>query len=242
MSEEIAVVTGAASGVGAASARRLARGGAAVVVVDVDDDGGKRVADEVGGRFVHLDVGDPTAWSTFADDVAREGRLALAHLNAGILTASEDVPFLDTPVERSLALLRVNLDGVIFGVRALAPVMIDQDGGAIAVTASLAGLIPYAGDPVYTATKHGVVGFVRSVTGELRRAGVRLTAVCPGGIDTPMVAGERKARMDEHGARFLSPDDVAAAVEALLRSGDAGTIQYLEGGQSPRTIEPTLRP
>jgi short-subunit dehydrogenase len=120
--------------------------------------------------------------------------------------------------------------------------MIDQGGGAIAVTASLAGLIPYAGDPVYTATKHGVVGFVRSVTGELRRAGVRLTAVCPGGIDTPMVAGERKARMDEHGARFLSPDDVAAAVEALLRSGDAGTIQYLEGGQSPRTIEPTLRP
>src|SRR4029453_4795426 len=105
-----------------------------------DDDGGTRVADEVGGRFVHLDVGDPDAWSELADDLARTGDLSLAHLNAGILTAPEEVPLLDTPVERSLALLRVNLDGVILGVRALAPVMVQRGGGAIAVTASLAGL------------------------------------------------------------------------------------------------------
>jgi NAD(P)-dependent dehydrogenase (short-subunit alcohol dehydrogenase family) len=237
---EIAVVTGAASGVGAASARRLAGRGASVVLVDVDDAGGTRVADEVGGRFVHLDVGDPDAWTELAGELAATGDLALAHLNAGILTATEEVPLLDTPVERSLMLLRVNLDGVILGVRALAPVMIERGGGAIAVTASLAGLIAYGGDPVYSATKHGVVGFVRSAAPQLKRAGVRLTAVCPSGIDTPMVAGERKARMDESGAAFLSPDDVAAAVEVLLTEAPAGTVQHLQAGRPPRTIDPTV--
>jgi NAD(P)-dependent dehydrogenase (short-subunit alcohol dehydrogenase family) len=236
MSREVAVVTGAASGVGAASARRLARRGASVVVVDVDDAGGTQVADEIGGRFVHLDVGDPRAWDDLADELRRTGDLAFAHLNAGILTANDEVPLLDTPVERSLALLRVNLDGVILGVRALAPVMIERGGGAIAATASQAGLIPYGGDPVYSATKHGVVGFVRSAAPQLRRAGVRLTAVCPSGIDTPMVAGTRKARMDEAGAGFLSPDDVAAAVEALLVDGDGGTVQHVQAGKAPQTV------
>jgi NAD(P)-dependent dehydrogenase (short-subunit alcohol dehydrogenase family) len=242
MSDQVAVVTGAASGVGAASARRLARAGASVVLVDVDDTHGESVAEECGGHYVHLDVGDVSGWTTLADELARAGDLSLAHLNAGILTAREDVPLLETSIERSLALVRVNLEGVILGVRALAPVMIEHGGGAIAVTASLAGLIPFGGDPVYAATKHGVVGFVRSAAPQLRRAGVRLTAICPSGIDTPMVAGSRKASMDEHGVGFLSPDDVAAAVEELLTSGDGGLVQVLAAGEEARTIDPTLTP
>jgi NAD(P)-dependent dehydrogenase (short-subunit alcohol dehydrogenase family) len=114
--------------------------------------------------------------------------------------------------------------------------MIERGGGAIAATASLAGLIPYGGDPVYAATKHGVVGFVRSAAPQLRRAGVRLTAICPSGIDTPMVAGFRKASMEEHGVGFLSPDDVAAAVEALLVDGEGGTVQHIQAGAAPQTI------
>jgi NAD(P)-dependent dehydrogenase (short-subunit alcohol dehydrogenase family) len=231
-----AVVTGAASGVGAASARRLSRDGASVVVVDVDDTGGARVADEVGGRFVHLDVGDPGAWTRLATELADDGSLSLAHLNAGILTATEDTPFLDAPVERSLALVKVNLEGVILGVRALAPAMIERGGGAIAITASLAGLIPYGGDPVYAATKHGVVGFVRSVAPQLRRSGVRVNAICPSGIDTPMVAGARKALADEHQRVFLSPDTVADAVAALLGGDDAGLVQLIAEGEGVRTI------
>lgn len=235
----VAVVTGAASGVGAASARRLARDGASVVLVDVNDAAGETVAAEVGGRFVHLDVGDADGWAGLADDLGG-GDLAVAHLNAGILTSTDELPFLDTPVERSLALLRVNLDGIVLGVRALAPVMIEHGGGAIVVTASLAGLIPYGGDPVYAASKHGVVGFVRSVAPQLRRAGVRINAICPSGIDTPMVAGARKALADQHQRTFLSPDDVADAVAALLDGDAAGVVQLIAEGEGVRTI-PTPR-
>ncbi|MEX2254499.1 MAG: SDR family oxidoreductase [Acidimicrobiia bacterium] len=231
----IAVVTGAASGVGAASARRLARDGAAVVVVDVDDATGAEVAEDVGGRFVHLDVGDPAGWDALAAELTPHG-VALAHLNAGILTATEETHFLDAPLDRSLALLRVNLDGVILGVRALAPLMIEHGGGSIAVTASLAGLIPYGGDPVYAASKHGVVGFVRSVAPQLRRAGVRLNAICPSGIDTPMVAGARKDLADEHRRAFLSPDTVADAVATLLAGDDSGLVQLIAEGEGIRTI------
>ena len=237
----VAVVTGAASGVGAASARRLARDGATVVVVDVDDAQGKRVATEVGGRFVHVDVGDPQAWAALAGELASEP-VTLAHLNAGILTSTEEVDFLDTPIDRSLSLVRVNLDGVILGVRTLAPLMIGQGGGAIAVTASLAGLIPYGGDPVYAATKHGVVGFVRSVAPQLRRAGVRVNAICPSGIDTPMVAGARKALADVNDRTFLPPEAVADAVAVRLASDDAGVIEFIEHGHDVQRIEFPLYP
>lgn len=232
----VAVVTGAASGVGAASARRLARDGASVVVVDVDDAQGEHIAAEVGGRFVHLDVGDPHAWAALALELASEP-VTLAHLNAGILTSTEDVEFLATPVERSLALVRVNLDGVILGVRTLAPLMIERGGGAIAVTASLAGLIPYGGDPVYAATKHGVVGFVRSVAPQLGRAGVRVNAICPSGIDTPMVAGARKTLADENHRAFMPPEAVADAVAVRLASDDAGVIELIEHGREVQRIE-----
>jgi NAD(P)-dependent dehydrogenase (short-subunit alcohol dehydrogenase family) len=156
----VAVVTGAASGVGAASARRLARDGASVVVVDIDDEGGRRVASEVGGRFVHLDVGDEIAWTALADELRAGDGVEHAHLNAGILAAGDAIPFLDTSIARYRAMIGVNLDGVVLGVHALAPVMLEGGGGAIVATASLAGLIPYGGDPIYAATKHGVVGLV----------------------------------------------------------------------------------
>jgi NAD(P)-dependent dehydrogenase (short-subunit alcohol dehydrogenase family) len=232
----VAVVTGAASGVGAASARRLSRGGASVVVADIDEEGGERVAREIAGRFVHLDVRDPGGWATLATELRASEGVSLAHLNAGILTAPEEVPFLDTPIERARMLVAVNLEGVVLGTHALARVMVDHDGGSIAVTASLAGLIPYGGDPVYAATKHGVVGFVRSVAPQLRRDGVRVNAVCPSGIDTPMVAGARKESADRLQRAFLDPDEVAQAVERLLHSGDAGIVQYLAHGEAAVTI------
>jgi NAD(P)-dependent dehydrogenase (short-subunit alcohol dehydrogenase family) len=223
----VAVVTGAASGVGAASARRLARDGGSVVVVDIDDEQGERVAAEIDGRYVHLDVSDANAWSTFADELRADDGVDLVHLNAGILAASDAVPFLETPAARYRTMVGVNLDGVVLGVHALAPVMIERGGGAIVVTASLAGLIPYGGDPIYAATKHGVVGFVRSVAPQLSREGVRLHAICPSGIDTPMVAGARVQQGVERGATFMAPETVADAVAALLERDDTGRVQVI---------------
>ena len=233
----VAVVTGGASGVGAASARRLARDGTSVVVVDVDDTGGEQVARDIGGRYVHLDVSDDTGWATLATELRAGEGVDFVHLNAGILASNENVPFLDTPVARYRTMVGVNLDGVVLGVHALARVMVERSGGSIAVTASLAGLIPYGGDPIYAATKHGVVGFVRSAAPQLGRLGVHLHAICPSGIDTPMVAGRRVQQGLESGRPFMPPEAVADAVAALLARDDTGRIQLISAEHGVEDVE-----
>lgn len=229
-------LTGAASGIGAATARRLARDGASVVVCDVVDDAGEAVAAEVGGVYVHLDVGDPGSWDGLLGRVA-DAPVGWALLNAGVLTAAEPTPFLDVPFERLARVRAVNLDGVLLGVRALAPTMAAAGGGAIVATASLAGLGPYADDPMYAATKHGVVGFVRSVAPQLAAGGVRLHAICPGGVDTGLLGAERKARIAAAGRPMLDPREVADAVAALLARDDAGVIATIVAGRGAQPYE-----
>lgn len=229
-------MTGGASGVGAASARLLAEEGAQVVVVDIDDRGAD-VASDLGGRFVHLDVGDAAAWVELARDLGESGGVQLAHLNAGILAAPDAEPFLETPFDRYAAMVRVNLDGVVLGARALGPVMIAGGGGSIVATASLAGLIPYGGDPIYSATKHGVVGFVASVAPQLARSGLRVHAICPGGIDTPMVTGRQMLQMAAGGRSVLDPREVAEAVADLLTRDDAGVVQTITKEQGVRAVD-----
>ena len=147
-----AVVTGGSSGIGLATAQRFAAEGASVVVADVQEP----VAD-VDARFVELDVGDPSAWDGF---VADAGRLDVVHLNAGVTTGEGDIRELtDAQYER---VMRVNVDGVVYGARAAARSMAASGGGAIVVTASVAGLIGFSADPIYTLTKHAVVGLVRA--------------------------------------------------------------------------------
>jgi len=239
--DKVAVVTGAASGVGAATARRLAEEGARVVVLDVDERGAE-VAEQVGGRFVRFDVGDGDAWVELAADLRADGGVHLAHLNAGILAAREPQAFLETPVERYREMIGVNLCGVLLGIHALAPAILDGGGGAIVATASLAGLLPYGGDPVYAATKHGVIGLVTSVAPQLGRAGVRVHAICPGGIDTPMVTDRQKTELTGRSRAMLDPSEVAAAVAALLASDDSGIVQSIskEGGVRAVNISTTL--
>jgi len=239
--DKVAVVTGAASGVGAASARRLSEEGARVVVLDIDERGAE-VAEQVGGRFVRFDVGDGEAWVELAADLRADGGVHLAHLNAGILAAREPQAFLETPVERYREMIGVNLYGVLLGIHALAPAILDGGGGAIVATASLAGLLPYGGDPVYAATKHGVIGLVTSVAPQLGRAGVRVHAICPGGIDTPMVTDRQKTELTGRSRAMLDPSEVAAAVAALLASDDSGIVQTIskEGGVRAVNISTTL--
>ena len=202
--DRVAVVTGAASGIGAATARRLAADGAAVMVCDVTDAAGEAVAAELEATFVHLDVSDVAGWDELVGRLAGR-RVEWALLNAGILTAADPVAFLEVPLGRLARVRAVNLDGVLLGVRALAPLMARTGGGSIVATASIAGLGPYADDPMYAATKHAVVGFVRSVAPQLAATGVRLHAICPGGVDTGLLDPDRKARMVAAGRPLLGP-------------------------------------
>ena len=236
-----AVVTGAASGVGAASARRLAEDGARVVLVDIDEHG-REIAGEVGGRFVRLDVSDADAWAALAGELRSDGGVQLAHLNAGILAAPHPEKFLDTSIDRARTMVGVNLFGVLFGIHALAPVMIAAGGGSMVATASVAGLLPYGGDPVYSATKHGVIGLVTSVAPQLGRAGVRVHAICPGGVDTPMAGGAWSS--DEARARtkrtvplgtMADAEDIASVAGFLLSDGArhvTGQTLTVDGGST----------
>jgi NAD(P)-dependent dehydrogenase (short-subunit alcohol dehydrogenase family) len=173
----VALVTGGGSGIGAAVSRRLATEGARVVVADIVASAASSVAEEIGGRGVALDVGDADAWAGLVDGIlATEGGLDLAHLNAGVTTGEGDITVLTEAQYRRV--MGANLDGVVYGTRAAAGAMKASGGGAIVATASLAGIIAFAPDPIYTLTKHAVVGLVRS------------SAMALGSYSDPSVAGQ----------------------------------------------------
>jgi NAD(P)-dependent dehydrogenase (short-subunit alcohol dehydrogenase family) len=202
-----ALVTGGGSGIGAAIVSLLRAEGADVQVLDLQSG---------------FDVSDPDAWD-------RVGPVELACLNAGVVTAERNVANLADDAYRRV--LAANVDGVVFGVRRLARVM--QPGGSIVATASLAGLTPLPSDPIYTLSKHGVVGFVRSVAPQLAERGIRINAVAPGIADTPMIDGELRTAVEREGFPLLQPGDVAGAVLLAARSGETGQVWAVQPGRDP---------
>ena len=228
LSGSVALVTGAASGIGAATARRLADEGAAVIVADIQEEAGRAVAEAIGGRFATLDVQDPHAWaSVVAEVTATEGPLDIVHLNAGLMTGEGDVRALtDDQLDRVLG---VNVRGVVYGARAAASAMTGR-GGAIVATASVAGLIGWAMDPIYTLSKHAVVGLVRALDPQLTALGISINAVCPGIVDTNIVGPEVKELLRTAGVDVMAPEVIAEGVVTTLRSGLTGTcFQCLPG-------------
>lgn len=228
---KVALVTGGAGGIGSAVARRLAGRGVRTVVVDLDEQGAAKVADEVGGMYLAADLRDPQA-SREAVALAEEsyGRLDLVHLNAGVTTGEGDLADLDP--QRYRDVVGVNLDAVVYGVRAALPALRRAGGGAILATASLAGLVAYPGDPIYATTKHAVVGLVRSVAAQLDGEGIRVGAICPGFVDTAMVAAKRDVFIDA-GFPLLVADDVAAAVERAFEDPETGRLWVVQPGRDP---------
>lgn len=236
LADKVAVVTGGASGIGLAAVRRLATEGATVVVVDLNEDAGAQVADEVGGRFVRADVGEPKDWARVLDETERElGRVDIAYLNAGVTTQNPDIASLTDDQYRRV--MRANVDGVVFGVRATVPALERQGGGAIVVTASLAGLIAFAPDPIYTLTKHAVVGLVRSLAPQLEAKGIRINAVNPGIVDTPLLGPDAKERLTAAGFPLIAPDDIAAAVLACVTGDANGQCFVCQPGRPPEPYE-----
>jgi NAD(P)-dependent dehydrogenase (short-subunit alcohol dehydrogenase family) len=160
-----------------------------------------------------FDVGSPEAWE-------RVGPVDVACLNAGVLTG-------ELTFENYRRAVGVNVDGVVLGVLRLQRVM---DAGAIVATASLAGLIGMPSDPVYSLTKHAIVGFVRSMAPLVEP--IRLNAVCPGIADTPMIDGQR-AELAAAGFPLVAPDDVAEAMWRAVVGGGTGECWFVQPGREP---------
>lgn len=196
--DKVAIITGGASGIGAALGRELAARGAEVVLVDRQVARAEDVAAAIrasGGRASagELDVRDFDAnQRVVRDTVARAGRVDLFFANAGIAVGGE----LDS-YDRSDwdDVLDVNLRGVAYGLQAVYPQMIAQRGGHFVATASMAGLVSAAGEGSYTATKHAVVGLVKTLQVEGKRHGVRASVLCPGAIETPILSGGEYGRI-----------------------------------------------
>ena len=232
---KVALVTGGASGIGEATVRRLHDEGARVAIVDMNDGRGEALAVELGGRFVHADVAEPADWRRVVDDVTSAlGGIDFAHLNAGTAIAQPDIAALSDDDYRRI--MRANVDGVVFGLRAVVPAIAARGGGAVVVTASLAGLIHIAFDPVYALTKHGVVGLVRSLAPTLAAQRITVNCVCPGLTDTPLIAGAR-AGLEAAGFPLIPPSDIAAAVVACMTGDASGEAYVCQAGRPPVAFE-----
>ncbi|HKT77269.1 MAG TPA: glucose 1-dehydrogenase [Sphingobium sp.] len=187
---KVALVTGASGGIGRAAALAFARSGAAVLVSDVNDEGGRETVGLIeaqGGRaaFQRCDVSDGAQVKAMvAAAVAHFGRLDCAFNNAGITNIAAD-EYDDAVWQRAIG---INLGGVMLCMREEAEVMVKQGGGAIVNTASINGLVGNPSQPAYVASKHGVVGLTRHGALRWAKAGIRVNAVCPGVIETPMTA------------------------------------------------------
>lgn len=227
---QLALVTGGARGIGESVSRLLAADGAQVVVADVLDDPGAALAEEIGAEYVHLDVSDPAQWAA-----AVEGRpFTIGVLNAGIGARYDDLAAVEDGVFEQV--LAVNATGVYLGTRELLRCMRGR-GGAITVTASIAGLVGHAQSPIYAASKWAAVGWVRSIAPSLLAEGVRINAVCPGLVDTPILGPGGGQRMRDMGFAVLDPAEVAEAHAALLLGDDTGAVCTVQHGLGVRRHE-----
>jgi NAD(P)-dependent dehydrogenase (short-subunit alcohol dehydrogenase family) len=245
---KVALVTGGASGIGRAAGLAFAREGASVVVADVSDQGNQdsaRLIDGQGGRAlaVRCDV-------TRAEDVEAAlaktievfGRLDFAFNNAGI-EPRKPAPAAEYDQEEWDRIFDVNLRGMFLCMKHEIPLILKQGGGAIVNTSSGAGIIGIKGSPAYTAAKHGVIGLTKAAALDYASQNLRINAICPGYIDTPMMGrftggtaeGRAKVIAEEPVGRMGTPEEIAAAVLWLCSDGAAfmiGHAMVVDGGQT----------
>jgi NAD(P)-dependent dehydrogenase (short-subunit alcohol dehydrogenase family) len=228
---KVALVTGAAGGIGRATARALARDGATVIAADIDERGARAVAAEVGGRAFACDVSDLAAnRAAVAFAVEACGGLDLVHLNAGVGSGCGVDRDFDLALYRRA--MGVNLDGVVFGTHAALPALRARGGGAIVATSSLAGLTGTPYDALYSANKHAVVGLVRSLGPPLAEQGIRLNAICPGFAESAIIEPIRDM-IAASGVAIIAVERVAEAVVELFAGDAAGECVVIQPGREP---------
>ena len=253
-SGQVAVITGAASGIGAATARLLAERGAAVVLADLPQSAGAALAAEIAAdsgaetRFVPTDVSDAAAVDRLVATARTAfGRIDILFNNAGIGSFAA-VP--DLAPEEWRRVIASDLDSVYYGCRAVIPLMRAQGGGAIVNTASASGLAADFGFAAYNAAKAGVINLTRAIAIDHAREGIRANAICPGPVDTPIlgpVLAVEAVRAAWHEAvpmgRLAQPREIAEVV-AFLVSGAAsyltGAAIAVDGGLGAHTGQPNL--
>jgi NAD(P)-dependent dehydrogenase (short-subunit alcohol dehydrogenase family) len=250
LQDRVVVVTGAGSGIGLASVRRLAAEGALVVVVDIDEEAGKAAAAEVRGEFIAADVASEDDVVRLYDSVvAQHGRVDTAFHNAGI-SPPEDDSILDTGLAAWQRVQQVNLTSVYLCCKHVIPHMRRQGKGSIINTASFVAVLGSATSQIsYTASKGGVLALSRELGVQFAREGIRVNALCPGPVNTPLLRElfaadpERAARRLVHVpmGRFAEAEEIAAAV-AFLASDDSSFITasafLVDGGISGAYVTP----
>lgn len=217
---KVALITGGARGQGAAEAKMFIDEGASVIITDVLTEDGERTAGELGCDFVEHDVTSEQGWNDVVSDIVdRLGRLDVLVNNAGILHAGRLV---NTRTEDWDRVISINQTGVFFGMRAVAPTMVEQGSGSIVNISSVAGLEGVFGSMAYTASKFAVRGMTKVAAQELGPSGVRVNSVHPGLIDTDMTTEFPKERM-LRGVPLGREADAAevAALVLFLASDDA---------------------
>jgi NAD(P)-dependent dehydrogenase (short-subunit alcohol dehydrogenase family) len=240
---KVAIVTGAASGIGAAIAHRLARLGAKVLVADLDENGAKKVAEAIhaeGGVATGfaVDVSDAVEVEAMVDAAQRHyGGLHLAVNNAGIGGAS--APTGEYPLDSWHKVIATNLDSVFYGMRYQIPAIIASGGGAIVNMASILGSVGFANAPAYVAAKHGVVGLTKTAAIEYARHSIRINSIGPAFIDTPLLSKNLSAEVlagiaSMHPVGRLGTSEEVAALTTFLLSDQAsfitGSYHLVDGG------------
>ena len=235
LSRRVVLVTGAASGIGAACAARYAAHGATVIATDIDDAAGERLAADTGIRYRHLDVADPAEWALLTEELeADPGRLDVVHLNAGIRQGFSDITELDDDAYQRI--IGINQHGVFYGIRATVGLLERTGGGHILVTASRASLGPLPQDLGYVMSKHAVAGLVRSVADDLKSRGVHINAICPATVDTGFV-GSNRTRLEAAGIEVMDADEVATGAIAVLCSDMVGQCFVQLAGKPPEPFD-----
>ncbi|WP_115787178.1 glucose 1-dehydrogenase [Arthrobacter silvisoli] len=239
--DKVALVTGAARGIGAATAARLHGEGARVVLADVLDDEGKETAERIGSGalYVHLDVTSPQDWeAAVAAAVDTFGGLNILVNNAGIVNFAS---IEDYTLEQWNSVIAVNLTGTFNGIKAAIPALKKSKGGSIINVSSTAGLRGYEQIPGYTASKFGVRGLTKSAALDLGRHGIRVNSVHPGVISTPMTAGMTLDMSHVAISRMGHPGEVAELI-LYLASDDSSFVTgaefVIDGGDTAGTVTP----
>lgn len=218
LKDKVAIVTGAGSGIGRAIALRYAEEGARVIVSDIDNAGGRETAAQIasnGGEahYVHTDVSKPGDHEMLVGEAMnRFGALHIAANNAGV--AGPGAPTGEYPVDGWDRVIAINLSGVFYGMRHQIPAMMASNGGSIVNIASILGKVGFRNAPAYVAAKHGVIGLSENAAIEYAQQGVRINAVGPGFIRTPLL----DKNMDEAALAAL------AGMHPMNRLGDAAEV------------------